>query len=286
MGQRQTCPHCAAVLSLPDHLVGKEVMCPKCKKPFQSDSLTAGAVVEERAQPQPPKDASDKPVLSNEAKRSESAWKKYLWLWLIVAGVVLAPIANPGRRHTEGGRSGHGNPIPGLLIIAGAVVGVRRLIQDRHARKGQSAVSVPTPEKPKAASVATVLDPMEEVPCPKCKGTGRLRCPDCRGTGRKKCPQCNGKGTRTLHDYAAGKLGDATGGGVKFRTEQCITCRGTGQLDEACPRCHGNRRVACGFCHGKGKVTRQQASKAGCATGLVVAIGAVGILWMLVTRLA
>jgi hypothetical protein len=56
-----------------------------------------------------------------------------------------------------------------------------------------------------------------EIPCPTCKGSGRVDCPDCR-KGMIQCKECGGKGR------IAGVCPDCKGA----RVVSCKACGGTG----------------------------------------------------------
>ena len=71
-----------------------------------------------------------------------------------------------------------------------------------------------------------------------------------------RCPQCDGEGTRTFYDLAYGRGSGHGAGGVIRRTEQCLSCRGTGKLGN-CPKCNGDVEidVLCDLCHGTREVS-------------------------------
>ena len=103
-------------------------------------------------------------------------------------------------------------------------------------------------------------------------------CPDCGGKKVAKCPQCKGKGTRTFIDWGGGRAAGKGGAAAMSKTEQCITCRGTGWLDTACPKCRGNGYVLCPLCEGKKEVPEEKAEKhkkeqmLGCGCLLLIAL--------------
>jgi len=80
-------------------------------------------------------------------------------------------------------------------------------------------------------SVSGVTVPIrlsEHGTCPTCLGTGAKP-----GTSAHNCPVCNGTGLTTRNQ-----------GSFAF-SEPCTNCRGFGSIiDEPCPTCHGERKVA------------------------------------------
>jgi len=106
----------------------------------------------------------------------------------------------------------------------------------------------------------------QEVRCPKCQGSGKVRvteekrCNDCNGTGTnivyyiETCPQC--KGTTKMKDVDKnGNLIEVpcnypycNKGKVRTpRTEKCGACGGTGvdkwSTETTCPRCYGSGKI-------------------------------------------
>ena len=116
------------------------------------------------------------------------------------------------------------------------------------------------------AIFSVTLFAQQEVRCPKCQGSGKVRvieerrCSDCNGTGTnivyyiETCPQC--KGTTKMKDIDKnGNLVEipcnftyCNKGKVRTpRTEKCGACGGTGvdkwSTETTCPRCYGSGKI-------------------------------------------
>lgn len=119
------------------------------------------------------------------------------------------------------------------------------------------------------------------VTCPQCGGYGEVRCSSCKGKGVARCPQCGGRGKQTLWGAIGGQAAGKQGVAVTARTEQCLTCQGSGWLTTPCPSCGGSGKVGCCFCKGSGEVTKNRAvlykaMKIGClCTVLLVVLVAI-----------
>lgn len=97
----------------------------------------------------------------------------------------------------------------------------------------------------------------DEIPCPRCSGTGRRSCGECRGTGHLTCDECGGSGKQTCMVCSGS-------GSMNFGTLQsyCPNCMGTGQSNclycsfgrVNCNDCDGIGRVDCDECDGDGMI--------------------------------
>jgi len=142
---------------------------------------------------------------------------------------------------------------------------------DSASRRGQAAGTDPDPQWISPSSSINISETEQHqcqsenpdemlVDCPVCKGSGYVMCPKCKGTKVADCPQCNGRGIRTLVDFGVGSFNKKGALGAMTKSEQCITCRGTGKLDDSlCPQCDGNGVVDCPLCKGEQKITKKRA---------------------------
>lgn len=106
----------------------------------------------------------------------------------------------------------------------------------------------------------------QEVRCPKCQGSGKVRvteerrCSDCNGAGTKivyyieTCPQCNGTTTMRVPDSNGNwktvpcNFPYCNNGKIRNpKTERCGSCNGTGvdkwSTTVTCPRCYGSGKI-------------------------------------------
>ena len=116
------------------------------------------------------------------------------------------------------------------------------------------------------AVCSRTLFAQQEIRCPKCQGSGKVRiteerrCNDCNGTGTnivyyiETCPQCKGT-TKMKTPDRNGNLIEVpcnfpycNKGKVRTpRTERCGSCSGTGvdkwSTETTCPRCYGSGKI-------------------------------------------
>ena len=114
-----------------------------------------------------------------------------------------------------------------------------------------------------------IEDANQQIPCPRCNGTGSELCEDCDGTGKVKCEDCDGHGKVDCPVCYCGKVtrtrlvncGGCNGTGVvrySYGNRSCDECDGRGQIEQRykdlCPNCHGDYRLhkTCPSCDGKG----------------------------------
>ena len=106
----------------------------------------------------------------------------------------------------------------------------------------------------------------QEVTCPKCQGSGKVRvtqerpCSDCNGAKTKivyyteNCPQCKGTTKMQVPDSNGNyktvscNFPYCNNGKVRTpRTEKCGSCGGTGKsnytTETTCPRCYGSGKI-------------------------------------------
>jgi hypothetical protein len=84
--------------------------------------------------------------------------------------------------------------------------------------------------------------------CPPCRGTGEMDCPQCGGSNRMICRACHGRGHLQREDRVIVRGSNSTDQTATVsRTEQCLPCRGTGNVE--CDACR-NGKVECSQCEG------------------------------------
>ena len=113
---------------------------------------------------------------------------------------------------------------------------------------------------------SVTLFAQQEVRCPKCQGSGKVRiieerrCSDCNGVGSnivyyiETCPHCKGTTKMSVPNRNGGyntvscNFPNCNNGKVRNpRTERCGSCSGTGvdkwSTETTCPRCYGCGKI-------------------------------------------
>src|ERR1700680_1754260 len=89
-GFKQQCPHCEARVPVKDEsLIGEEINCPKCKKPFVVEDPEDAQSAEAETKRRPKKAATKEREDDEEQQPSKDKKKSKLVLGLALAGVAV-----------------------------------------------------------------------------------------------------------------------------------------------------------------------------------------------------